>query len=587
MKYNSKKPRKTQTFAKGALIMSMGMFIVKIMGAFFKIPLTAILGGEGMGYFNSAYNLYSPIYAIATAGLPIAISRMVSGDMERGRFRDIKKIHKISIPIFIITGSFCTILMMAGANIFASYTHAPGVIYSIFTLAPTVFFACLISTYKGYYEGLHNMIPTAVSEVVESTGKVVFGIGFAYATVKFAMNEYYSKGTVFGASYPNKSAAKDACLPFASSAAVLGITIAAAVGYLYMLLKYKIGGDGITKEEVMLSPKPRSNISLVKILLSISIPIGLGAVIMNLAGVVDSFLVQNRLNEIMAKNPNVLLKIYEGLIPKGVIDRGVTHVFLWGCFGYMSTITMMVPAISQGISISAMPSVTAAWVQGGKDKIKSSIESIFKLTCLISMPAGLGLAFLSYPVMDLVYGSMMKQPGEVYVASSIMSVAGVAVVFNSISTPICTMLQAVGRVDLPVKLLTIGVLIKVILNYVLVGIPIINIQGASVGTLVCYVFVAVTALYFLCKETKIKLDLKSTALKPLFASICSSISAYAFQGLFSRALTYKLATVFSIAIAVIVYIIFILITKTLNEDDIKMLPKGNKIYSKLKKYNLV
>lgn len=581
------KKRKSQSFAKGALIMSIGMLLVKVMGAFFKIPLFAILGGEGMGYFNSAYNLYNPIYAFSTAGLPIAISRMVSGDIARERFRDIKKIHKISIPIFILTGSIGMLLMFAGSFIFAKYTHAPGVIYSVFTLAPTVLFACLISTYKGYYEGLHNMIPTAVSEVVESTGKVIFGIGLAYFTVKFAMNEYNSKGTVFGVSYPNERDAHDAVLPFASSAAVLGITIAAAVGYLYMLLKFRIGGDGITREELRQSPKPRTNITLIKMLLSISMPIALGAIIMNIAGVVDALLIQNRINGIMLTSPHLLLNVYDGLIPNGVVERGTTHVFLWGCFGNMSTIAMMVPAISQGISISAMPSVTSAWVQGSKEKIKSSIDTIFKLTCLISIPAGLGLAFMSYPIMDLVYGSMAKQPSEVYIAARIMSIAGVAVVFNSISTPICTMLQAVGRVDLPVKLLTIGVIIKIIMNYALVGIPVINVQGASIGTLICYAFVSIMGLYFLCKETKIRPDLKSTALKPLFSAICSAVSAYASQGLFSKIIPYKLATILAIIVAILVYIAVLLLTRTLTEGDIKMLPRGEKICKKLKKLHWI
>ena len=584
---NKKKFRKSQTFAKGALIMSLGMLLVKVMGALFKIPLMAILGGEGMGYFNSAYNLYSPIYAFATAGLPIAISRMVSGDAARGRFHDIKKIHKISIPIFLLTGCTGMLLMFACSFVFAKYTHAPGVIYSVFALAPTVLFACLISTYKGYYEGLHNMVPTAVSEIVESTGKVVFGIGLSYFTMKLALNEFNKYGSVFGTKFSDVNSARDAALPFASAGAVLGISIAALVGYLYMLLKFKIGGDGITKEELDSSPKARSNKALIKMLFSISMPIGLGAIIMNLAGVVDSLFVQNRLNEIMKNTPSLLLSVYSGLIPNSVIQRGTVHIVLWGCYGYMSTIAMMIPAISQGIAISAMPAVTSAWVGGSKEKIKLSIETILKLTCLISIPAGLGLSFLSFPIMDLVYGSMAKQPGEVFIAARILTVAAIAVIFNSISTPVCTMLQAVGRVDLPVKLLTVGVIIKIILNYALVGIPVINIQGASIGTLVCYAFVFSLALYFLCKETKIRPDLKPIILKPLFSALCSAVAAYVSQSVLSRIMPYRLSTILAIIVAVIVYIVFILLTKTLNETDIKSLPRGEKIYNKLKSLNII
>ena len=173
----SENNRVSQSFAKGALIMTICMVIVKIMGAFFKIPLAKILGGEGMGYFNSAYSLYNPIYAFATAGLPIAIARMVSGDVARKRFKDVKKIHKISIPMFILTGTLGMLIMLVGSFMYARITKAPGVLYSIFMLAPTVLFSSIISIYKGYYEGLSNKAQTAKSEIVEAVGKDVFGLG--------------------------------------------------------------------------------------------------------------------------------------------------------------------------------------------------------------------------------------------------------------------------------------------------------------------------------------------------------------------------------------------------------------------------
>lgn len=585
----SENNRVSQSFAKGALIMTICMVIVKIMGAFFKIPLAKILGGEGMGYFNSAYSLYNPIYAFATAGLPIAIARMVSGDVARKRFKDVKKIHKISIPMFILTGTLGMLIMLVGSFMYARITKAPGVLYSIFMLAPTVLFSCLISIYKGYYEGLSNMAPTATSEIVEAVGKVVFGLGLSYGVVSCGMNEYYAKGTVFGKACYTEEMARSATLPFASAGAVLGITLGAVAGYLYIYGKYKMTGDKITLEEIENSPESRPTKKLIRMLLEISVPIGLGAIIMNFAGIVDSVLIQRRLNDIMMTNPNALLNVYHGLIPLEIVERQTTHIFLSGCFGYMSTITMLIPAITQGIAISAMPSVTTVWVQGDRKKIKQTIQSIFKITTLISVPAGLGLSFLSYPIMDLIYGSIGKgtQPCEIYIAAHIMTVAGIATIFSSISTPLCNMLQAVGRVDLPVKLLTIGVIIKVLLNYSLVGIPEINIQGASVGTLVCYLFVCLMALYYLCVETKIRPDFKSIIIKPLISSGCCAIAAYASQGLLSRIVSYKIATILSIIIAVVVYIATLLLTKTLNRDDFKMLPKGDKILMLLEKYNLV
>ena len=246
------KPEKkvNHSFAAGALIMTIGMFIVKLAGAAFKIPLSYILGGVGFGYFTTAYNMYSPIHALATAGLPIAISRMVSGYMTQGRYKDVKLMHKISIPLFMATGLFGSLLMIFGSFYYVRLVNAPGSLYSLLALAPTIFFSCLISIYKGYYEGLRNMIPTAVSEIIEAFGKVIFGISLSWLTVSYGMSEFQRFGTVFGTAYETKEAAKLAILPWVSAAAVVGITLGSVAGYLYMLIKFKISGDGITPEEL-------------------------------------------------------------------------------------------------------------------------------------------------------------------------------------------------------------------------------------------------------------------------------------------------------------------------------------------------
>ena len=207
---NNKSKKVSQSFAVGAFIMAIGMLIVKIAGAAFKIPLTYILKGTGLGYFNSAYNIYNPIYALATAGLPIAISRVVSSNMAQKRYKDVRMIHKLSIPIFVFTGIMGCLLMILGSFVYINYTYAPGTIYSMFALAPTVIFACLISIYKGYYEGLRNMIPTAVSEIVEAVCKVIFGPTLASLAINYCMDEYNKFGTVLGNFYNSEAEAYSA-----------------------------------------------------------------------------------------------------------------------------------------------------------------------------------------------------------------------------------------------------------------------------------------------------------------------------------------------------------------------------------------
>lgn len=585
------KPEKkvNHSFAAGALIMTIGMFIVKLAGAAFKIPLSYILGGVGFGYFTTAYNMYSPIHALATAGLPIAISRMVSGYMTQGRYKDVKLMHKISIPLFMATGLFGSLLMIFGSFYYVRLVNAPGSLYSLLALAPTIFFSCLISIYKGYYEGLRNMVPTAVSEIIEAFGKVIFGISLSWLTVSYGMSEFQKFGTVFGTVYETKEAAKLAILPWVSAAAVVGITLGSVAGYLYMLIKFKISGDGITPEELKEAPNPYPVKKIMRMLLSISIPVALGAIIMNVASAIDSTLIQKRLSDIMNSTPEALLKVYGSLIPEQNIKAGKVHVFLLGCFGYMNTVVMVLPTITQGFAISALPNVTSAWVSGVKEKIKSSIETVLKVTSIVSLPIGIGMSVLSFPIMDLIYNTFGKNKSaeEVVISSHIMSIYALGIIFVAIGTPICSTLQAVGRADIPLKALAAGVVMKIVLNYILVGIPEINIQGAGIGTLVCYLFVCVVTLFSLKKETKVSFDFIGVFLKPLLCALICGATAWASQGLMALVIPYKLATIIAIALAAVAYIFALFLTKTVTSKDLATIPKCKKITKVLEKFGMM
>ncbi|MDR2074243.1 MAG: polysaccharide biosynthesis protein [Oscillospiraceae bacterium] len=577
------------SFAVGAIIITVGMLAVKIFGAIFKIPLMSMLGGEGSGYFTGAYNLYNPIYALSTAGLPIAISKLVSESIAMGRFKDVRKIQKISAPMFMITGVIGFVLIIFGAFLYSKLSKSPGSLYSVFMLAPTLFFSCLTSTYRGYYEGLRNMTPTAVSEVVESLGKVVFGLSLTYFVNWYALNEFNLTGSVWGKIFGSEQELRAYILPFASAAAILGIAISAALGFIYIYVRHKIKGDAITISQLNSSLPARPGKQILKSLLSISTPVALGAIVMNAAGVVDSILIQRRLADIVSKNLPRLLGVYGSLLPQNTIDRGVTHIFLAGCFGYTSTIIMLLPTVAQGVAISTLPTMTAAWVSDSKKGIQKNIEKIIKLTAIVSIPMGVGLSVLAYPIMDLIYNTFGSgtQPGEIYIGASIMAIAGIGAVFTSLSTPICSMLQAIGRADLPVKILSVGVVIKVILNYILVGIPEINIQGAGVGTLVCYIFVFSCALWQLCKNAKVRVD-PLIFLKPAISALICAFSAYASLGLFIKmSINYKFSTVLSIIISCLIYVIALFVTHAVDYEDIRTLPKGENLARTLKKLGLI
>lgn len=574
-----------QSFMKGTIIITLGMLAVKFFGAIFKVPLMSILGGEGSGYFIGAYNLYNPIYALSTAGLPIAISKLVSENVALGRFRDVRMIRRISVPIFLFTGTIGFFLIIIGSFIYSNLSKSPDSIYSILMLAPALLFSCLMSSYRGYYEGLRNMTPTAVSEVVDSIGKILFGLSLSFLTIWIGKNEYYSRGSVFGKIYDNEIYANGKILSFASAAAVLGIAISSFVAFLYIHFRYKIKKDGISYDQLKNSPKPKKSRIILKSILKIALPVGLGAIIMNLAGVIDSILIQRRLADITINSLDRLKDIYGSFLPDEVIHRNNVHTFLFGCFGYTSTIVMFLPTISQGLAISALPTVTASWTVGNRKKLKKNVEKILKIASVVSVPMGLGISFFSYPIIDLIYNTFHSgnQSGEIYIASQIMMISGIGAIFIALSTPVCSMLQAIGRADMPLKILSVGMLIKIFLNYFLVGIPEINIQGAGIGTLVCYVFIFVLAVISLCKNMRISLNFINILVKPFIAGLLCSFSAVFVYNIFNKFIFHKISTILSIIVSAIVYLLGVIFLRIITKEDLESSNIVNRISKIFKK----
>lgn len=417
------------------------------------------------------------------------------------------------------------------------------------------------------------MYPTAISEVIEAVCKLVIGLTAAYLIVQSGMHEYHTAGTVFGNVVKSEALAKNATLPFAAAGAIAGVTIGSVFSFLFLLFSHRKKGDGITRTELAHScPSHTLHYTVVK-LVKMAIPIGIGALAVNVATLVDATFLQTRIGDIMRDHPTVLLNMYKGMILNEDIQENNVPNYLFGCFSIAAALFGLVPAITQQFGVSALPNVTAAWTRGVHSEIKKSMEAVIRITALVSIPAGLGMSVLAGPITRLLYPGRPSVP----IVSHVLAIMGIGAIFASLSVPISSMLQAVGRVDLPVKLLIIGLVIKVVLNYILAGIPEINVLGAGVGTLVCYALITVFAIIFLCRETHVVPNFMSVFIKPLLASGLCVIAAYVVQILAAKFISDKLATCIAIVVAGVIYVIALLCIKAINRDDVLMLPKGQKI----------
>lgn len=582
-----KNNEKQSTFVAGATILALSVIVVKIIGMIYKVVIANFLGGVGNGLFTAAYELYIPLYTLATAGFPIAVSRMTSESIALKRYKDIRQIYKVALPFFLIAGVVCFVLMVGASSFYVKWIESEDALPAIMCLAPTIFFGCLVSVYRGYFEGHRNMIPTAISEIIEALSKLVVGLSMAYFT-QFKLNEeYLSYGTVLGNKMKDINEADEVIVSYTVAAAILGITLGSLLSFLYIYIEYK--RKGATDNTLLVtSPEPKRKKELLSTLVKTAVPIGLGSIVMSIAGSIDSSLILIRVNDIV-ENPeafNTLLKVYDGLIYDNVISNGNIHKYLSGCYSYSLTIMMLVTSITQVFGTSALPNVTAAFIKGDKKLLKQEMETVLRMTTMVTLPCGLGMTVLSRPILSLLYSSS-NVACEVEIAAKALQVLGIAVIFTATSTPICSMLQAAKRVDVPLKLFLVSTAINMTLNYTLIIIPQLNIIGAAIGTLVAYVFVCFAAMYVLCKETKIIPNLNLVLIRPLISASICSVAAYFSQKYLALVISDKLSTLISILIAGVIYLICLFLFKGITKNDILLLPKGNKIAKTLEKHHII
>ena len=596
MQKNNINKNSSQTFLKGAMIMSVSMIVVKLLGMIFKVMLTRMytgfgdeFAGIGTGLLNNAYEVYNPLFTLATAGFPLAVSRLISESIAQKRYRDVAQIHKTSKPFFIGMGAVCFVLMIAVSFIYINIIKSPYSIYSMMTLAPSIFFGCLVSIYRGYYEGQRNMFPTAVSEVVEVGSKVVFGLSLAYLVMNLGMSEFAASQTVFGRSFATDYDAMYTLLAYSVAAAIAGISIGSILSFLFLKIYYLKRPFRVSEEYLENSIDARTRRETFNLLLKTAIPIGLAALVMSLSATIDTIVIQRVLYSMAQNKGEELLGQYDAsqlssMLPDNPTpDNPITlHTYLIGCYSYAVTIMQLVTALTQAFSTSAMPSVTAAYTKGDKNELKKAIETVLKLTMLFTLPAGLGLFAIPYPIISLLYKGYSAEIG-----AGVLRVMGISVIFIAVSTPICSMLNGVGRIDLPLKLYSIAMVIKILINYLFVSVVSINIVGAALGSLVAYLFVCVVGMYFLIKKAGVIPDFVGTTLKPLIGAVCCAGAAFLMNLLLSGHIPSAVCTLVSVIAAALIYVIVLLLLRTFTESEVKMLPKSKNIVTILAKLHLL
>lgn len=590
---------KGQSLVSGAMFLMVTTVIVHIIGVLYKIPLTATIGTVGRGYFTSAYEIYTPIYAISMAGLPVAVSKMVSERMATGRYREVREVRAVARRIYLVTGLIGTAVLLGLAWPYTHldfFIHTPEAFYSVVCIAPSILFCCMMSSYRGYYEGLRNMAPTGYSQLLETLGKLVFGLILAKIVQNRGLAAYRAGNPVYGIHCHNMSEVSSAIAPYSAAAAIFGVTAGTILGLIYLQIRHRVIGDGITKDMLRGSPEPASRKSLRKALINFAIPVVVSSLVLNITNLIDTWSIQNRLYTAIGRNINVVKAMYASqLAASHILDKDIKD-FLYGCYGTALDFRNIIPTVIMTLGVSAIPVLSGAWAVKDQDKMKGAITSVLKTANAIAIPAGIAMAILAEPILRVLYVGTNAE-ASITISAPFVAVYGYAAILLSISTPITNMLQSIGRADVPVKALLIGATAKIICNYTLVGIPAINIKGAPVGTLVCYGYIVCHNLVVLLKETKVKLNWKDILLRPLASGAVTGLATWGAYKLFMAILpvgnphTRNANFTWATLIAIVIFLVFwfgsLIAFRVLTKDNVKSLPKGEKIAKRLEKRGLL
>ena len=532
---NEEKREGQQTSAllmKGATILVIAGIVSKIFGAIFRIPLTNMIGAEGQAYYSAAYAVYNLLFVIATAGFPVAISRMVSSRIAEGDFLNAHKSYKLAMKVSWALGIISFIVMFFGAGAIASAYKNPGAEASMKAISVALLFTPVVASMRGYYQGRQNMKPTGITEVIEQMMRVAVGLTLAYMFYKTNL-QYAAAGATFGA-----------------SAGIIAALVAMAVIYA----RDKEPRSKLLEGSVV---KAETDKKRLKELFAFLIPITIGASVMPIMFNIDAGIIVRRLlatgwDPVMAK------KLY-GLMG-----------------GFCDPIINLPNIFIDAICISLMPAVTTAFTLNNKKDMDDHIKTGLKTMMIITYPCAIGLIVLAKPILTMLY---YRKYDEALLAVPALQILALSIITLSIMRTLQSCLQGIGKMMLPVYNLFIGAIVKAVSSYILLGIPAVNINGAAIGSVLAYVTAGILNFRALKKYTNVSLDMKSIFFRPLVAALIMGAAAIvSYKLLFLITSSNAVSTLVSVMFAAAVYFVSAFLTGAVTKDEIELIPKGDLIY---------
>lgn len=540
-------------YLKNTAILFASMTITKIVGALFKIPLANVLGGTGMGYFSTAYGLYSPVFAVTAAGIPTVMMRITAQNIAASRPENALKTRRTAMLLFSLVGLGGTLIVALFSSFFAEHVAcSPESTLAVIAISPAVMLCCIASVIRGYHEGMSDVMPSAAASVAEAVSRAIFGLAFAYGVIFWVKYRFENGLDVFGNDYASYEEAYSAALPYAAAGAILAVSISELCGLISLLISDRRSRTSAVHDSV---PPERMRKIAVRLLKEI-VPVAASALVMNCVSFVDLLTVTRTLKSSALANSDYFLREFGGILSScGGLD-GLAN-FMYGSYtGIAMTMFMLIPSFAGMTEKTAIPEIAAAWERKDIHAAAVGCCTLFRAAATIGFPACVGAAVLGQPLLSMLYSS---RAAEVSVCARSFVILCIGGMFMIIASALFGVFQAVGKAYIPLLLMCGSVAVKAGLNPLLMSIPQLNISGAAISTALGYMLMAVAGVALLKKHLSPEIRIFHCVKTPLVGSLACGATALCVHRVLLKGSGSPFCVIISVICGAIVYGLLLII----------------------------
>lgn len=522
---------------KGAGILAVCMLIGKIIGACYRIPLTNILGAEGMGLYQMVFPLYTVLLTVSSGGLPIAISKVVSRKLAKGDNAGAGHVLQVALASLVVLGAIACCLLLIFRDTIASVQGNVDASLPYVAIAPSLVFVAVISCFRGYFQGKQNMVPSAISQVIEQVVKLVAGLVCSWLLLPFGVQ-------------------------VAVVGALIGVSVSELVAMVVLIATYYISkrrdsiklavghataetGVDVVVVNNTISKKDKKGI--IKDIYKVALPVTLGSLVMPITQVVDSVLVINLL-----------------------VRGGVDNVYATSMYGLMtgpiSSLINMPSVVMLSVSIALLPTLAQKFVS--KESMASPVVTAMKYNFILALLCAIAFAIFGKDFLTLLYSRGLRAD-QISIGAMLLGIGGISIIYVSLLQVATCVLQASNKAVIPAINLVIGSVVKICLNIVLL--PRLGIMGAMVSTVSCYGIICFLDVFFMCKVVKFNIEKRSFLLLPLLAGGVSSILALILKITLTRLVGGILPLILALIVLVGVFVVLLFVFRVIKKEELSAL----------------